>query len=533
MVLNQLGASISAALHQLTRASSVDADALKALLNELTRALLSADVNIGDVMKVKRAIEERARLADDATASAKYVETAVMEELVRMLDPGRECFKPVKGRPNIVMFVGLQGAGKTTTVAKYAHYYQSRKWRVAMVCADTFRAGAFDQLKQNATKVRVPYYGSYTEADPVAIAREGVAQFRTEGYDLIIVDTSGRHKQEAGLFEEMQAVAAAVKPDDVVFVMDGSIGQAAKEQAAAFKGAVAVGSVIVTKLDGHAKGGGALAAVAATGSPIVFLGTGEGFDDLAPFDARRFVGKLLGKGDVVGLRNELMEKGFGQSADPKALARMAKGKFTLRDLRDQLAELSKLGDVSKVMEMIPGMGNFAQMAAAGGADAQKRPRRWMVLLDSMTSAELDGAAEITQQRALRIVRGAGAMPPEFDELMGMYGQFEKMIGGISKSGILGNEAKLTKNLKSNPASVQQHIAKHMPPHMLQQLGGAGQLTQMMKSLEEAGMGSLLGGGGGGGGKGGMGNIADMMKKLGGLGGGGGSGGGGSGGGKRK
>jgi signal recognition particle subunit SRP54 len=514
MVLNQLGSAISAALGQLTRQSSVDADQLKALLNELARALMGADVAFSEIKKVQKAITDRAALESDATASAKYVETAVMDELVKLLDPGKATFKPEKGRPNIVLFVGLQGAGKTTTVAKYAHYYQSRKWRVAMVCADTFRAGAFDQLKQNATKVRVPYYGSYTEADPVAIAREGVAQFRAEGYDLIIVDTSGRHKQEAGLFEEMQAVAAAVQPDDVVFVMDGSIGQAAKEQAAAFKSAVAVGSVIITKLDGHAKGGGALAAVAATGSPIVFLGTGEGFDDLAPFDARRFVGKLLGKGDMVGLRNEIMEKGIGMTADPKAAARMAKGKFTFRDMRDMLAEVAKLGDVGKFMEMIPGMGGLAGAMNSADPRAKQQPRRWMVILDSMTPAELDGGAEMSPSRALRIVRGAGSTGPEFDQFMFMFKNMEKTVGGISKSGILRNDKKLKQSMAANPAAVQAELARNIPQHMLQQVGGPDQLMKMMKSMEDAGMGGLLGGGGGGG-KGQMQAMAEMMKKMGG------------------
>ena len=148
-----------------------------------------------------------------------------------------------------------------------------------MVCADTFRAGAFDQLKQNATKLRIPFYGSYTEPDPVQIAEDGVRQFKEENYELIVVDTSGRHKQESALFEEMEEIKAATSPDEVIFVMDSTIGQAVLDQAKAFNEAAEVGSVIVTKLDGHAKGGGALSAVAATDAPIIFIGSGEHFDD--------------------------------------------------------------------------------------------------------------------------------------------------------------------------------------------------------------------------------------------------------------
>ncbi len=202
-----------------------------------------------------------------------------------------------KNRPNVIMFVGLQGAGKTTTIGKFANYYQRKGWRTAMVCADTFRAGAFDQLKQNATKLRIPFYGSYTEADPVRIAEEGVEQFRRENFEIIIVDTSGRHRQEAALFSEMQEIQASISPDNIVFVMDATQGQAVFDQAQSFKEAVPVGAVIITKLDGHAKGGGALSAVAATNSPIIFLGSGEHFDDFDPFNARSFVSKLLGMGD--------------------------------------------------------------------------------------------------------------------------------------------------------------------------------------------------------------------------------------------
>ncbi|CAH8384375.1 unnamed protein product [Eruca vesicaria subsp. sativa] len=189
------------------------------------------------------------------------------------------------------MFVGLQGAGKTTTCTKYAYYHQKKGYKPALVCADTFRAGAFDQLKQNATKARISFYGRYENlyvlilgCDPVKTAVEGVDTFKKENCDLIIVDTSGCHKQEATHFEEMRQVAEAKKPDLVIFVMDNCIGQAAFDQDQAFKQSVVVGAVIITKMDGHAKGGGALSAVAATKSPVIFIGTGEHVDQFEVFD---------------------------------------------------------------------------------------------------------------------------------------------------------------------------------------------------------------------------------------------------------
>jgi signal recognition particle subunit SRP54 len=219
------------------------------------QALLSSDVNIKLVAKMRKNVKAKINLEELATGlnRRRVIQQAIFEELCEMLSPGKKPFAPKKGRSNVIMFVGLQGSGKTTSCTKYALHYQRKSWKTCLVCSDTFRAGAFDQLKQNATKARIPFYGSYTERDPVKIARDGVDMFKKEGQEIIIVDTSGRHKQEASLFEEMQQISEAVGPDDIVFVMDSSIGQAALEQATAFKEAVTVGSVIMTKLDGHAK----------------------------------------------------------------------------------------------------------------------------------------------------------------------------------------------------------------------------------------------------------------------------------------
>ena len=165
----------------------------------------------------------------------RMIQQAVFQELVKLVDPGVKPHTPKRGKANVIMFVGLQGSGKTTTCTKLAWYYQKKGWKACLVCADTFRAGAYDQLKQNATKARIPFYGSYTEADPVVIAKDGVDMFKDEGFEIIIVDTSGRHYQEDALFEEMLAVSNAVSPDNIVFVMDATIGQACEAQASAFK----------------------------------------------------------------------------------------------------------------------------------------------------------------------------------------------------------------------------------------------------------------------------------------------------------
>lgn len=300
MVLADLGRKISSALKSLNSATTISKEVLDGLLKEIATALIEADVNIRQVLQLRENVKSAISFDDQVAGLNKQrmIQMAVFRELLKLVDPGVPEYKPAKGKANVIMFVGLQGSGKTTTCTKLAYYYMKRNWKTCLVCADTFRAGAYDQIKQNATKAKIPFYGSYTESDPVVIASDGVETFKREGFEIIIVDTSGRHKQEDSLFEEMLQVSNAVKPDNVIFVMDASIGQACEAQAKAFKQKVDVGSVIVTKLDGHAKGGGALSAVASTKSPIVFIGTGEHIDDFEQFKAEPFIRKLLGLGDI-------------------------------------------------------------------------------------------------------------------------------------------------------------------------------------------------------------------------------------------
>jgi len=227
---------------------------------------------------------------------------------------------------------------------KYAFHYKKQGLKPGLVCADTFRAGALDQLKQNASKIGVPFYGSYDETDPANLVRAGVARLREAGRDLIIVDTSGRHKQSDALFEEMRMVSAVASPTLTVFVMDGSIGQAAFDQADAFRRVVDVGAVVMTKMDGHAKGGGALSAVAATRSPIVFLGTGEHVDEFEPFVARSFVSRMLGRGDLEGLMSKMSQQlGSGDADAAEMMQQLMAGRMSLRLFRNQYSQVGGRG----------------------------------------------------------------------------------------------------------------------------------------------------------------------------------------------
>nr|POF25140.1 signal recognition particle 54 kda protein 2 [Quercus suber] len=530
MVLAELGTSISRALQQMSNATIIDEKVLNECLNEITRALLQSDVQFKLVRDMQTNIKKIVNLDDLAAGHNKrkiiqqaifnelckmldpgkpsftpkkakpsvvmFVglqartrhqrsrtrgatrRRAIFNELCKMLDPGKPSFTPKKAKPSVVMFVGLQGSGKTTTCTKYAYYHQKKGWRPSLVCADTFRAGAFDQLKQNATKAKIPFYGSYTESDPVKIAVEGVERFKKENCDLIIVDTSGRHKQEAALFEEMRQVAEATKPDLVIFVMDSSIGQAAYDQAQAFKQSVSVGAVIVTKMDGHAKGGGALSAVAATKSPVIFIGTGEHMDEFEVFDVKPFVSRLLGMGDWSGFMDKIQEV-VPMDQQPELLQKLSEGNFTLRIMYEQFQNIMKMGPISQVFSMLPGF-SAELMPKGREKESSAKIKRYMTMMDSMTNEELDSSNPklMNESRMMRIARGCGRQLIEVMEMMEEYKRLAKIWSKMKGLKIpkKGDMSALSRNMNA------QNMSKVLPPQMLKQIGGMGGLQNLMKQM---------------------------------------------------
>ncbi|KAH6782035.1 Signal recognition particle [Perilla frutescens var. hirtella] len=493
MVLAQLGGSITRALQQMSNATIIDEKVLNDCLNEITRALLQSDVQFKLVRDMQTNIKKIVNLDDLAAGhnKRKIIQQAVFNELCQILDPGKPAFTPKKGKTSVVMFVGLQGSGKTTTCTKYAFHHQKKGYKPALVCADTFRAGAFDQLKQNATKAKIPFYGSYTESDPVRIAVEGVERFKKENCDLIIVDTSGRHKQEVALFEEMRQVSEATKPDLVIFVMDSSIGQAAFDQAQAFKQSVPVGAVIVTKMDGHAKGGGALSAVAATKSPVIFIGTGEHMDEFEVFDVKPFVSRLLGMGDWSGFMDKIQEV-VPMDQQPELLQKLSEGNFTLRIMYEQFQNILKMGPIGQVFSMLPG---FSQELMPKGREkeSQTKIKRYMTMMDSMTNegnlflklttkviAELDSSNPklMNESRIMRIARGCGRPIRDVMEMLEEYKRLAKIWSKMKGLKIpkKGDMSALSRNMNA------QHMSKVLPPQMLKQIGGMGGLQSLMKQM---------------------------------------------------
>ncbi|CAF0832130.1 unnamed protein product [Adineta steineri] len=470
MVLADLSRSLRSALGKLSNASIINEQVLNETLTEICRALLEADVNVQLVKQLRENVRQSINFEETAVGLNKYrlIKSAVVKELIRLIDPEVKPWQPVKNKPNIIMFVGLQGSGKTTTCTKYAYHYMKHGWKTALVCADTFRAGAFDQLKQNATKARIPFYGSYTESDPLVIAMEGVETFRKDNFELIIVDTSGRHAQEESLFEEMLQISNGIQPDNIIFVMDASIGQACQLQAKAFKSKVNIGSVIITKLDSHAKGGGALSAVAATKSPITFIGTGEHIDDFEPFKKESFISKLLGGGDVPGLIKKIDELDWKDNKE--LIEKLKHGQFTLRDMYEQFQNLMKMGPFGQIMSMIPGFSTDS-ISKHGEQESQARLKKMMCIMDSMNDNELDhsDAAKLfkTQPgRYARVARGAGVSIRDVQDLITQYSKFAVIVKKM------GN----MKGLKNT-------MTNSIDPRMLQQMGGASGLQAMMRQFQ--------------------------------------------------
>ncbi|MHA2072809.1 MAG: signal recognition particle receptor subunit alpha, partial [Candidatus Thorarchaeota archaeon] len=327
MVMEGLGKALNSALKKLFGASIIDEELVKELAKDIQRALLVADVDVSLVMAITQRVEEQAldESLPRGISRREHIVKVVWDTLAFYLGEKNVPLTINPGKPNLVMMVGIQGSGKTTTVGKLARYFQKRGIKTGVICADNFRPGAYSQLKQLAEKSNVPFWGDEKEKDAVKLAKKGFGDMKKKGIELILLDTSGRHREETGLIKEMRDISKAVKPQEIVLVVDGTLGQQAGVQAAAFRNATDIGSIIVTKLDGSAKGGGALSAVAATGAPIKFLGTGEGMDAVEPFNPTKFAGRLLGMSDIKGLIEKVREAQI--EVDEDATMRFMKGQF--------------------------------------------------------------------------------------------------------------------------------------------------------------------------------------------------------------
>ena len=421
MVLDSLGSALRATLRKIAGASHISPELIKELVRDIQRALLLADVNVKLALDLSKRIESRAleEKAPGGMTAREHVVRIVHSEMVGALGTPRD----LKSSAQKIMLVGLYGQGKTTTAGKLAKWFQLKGLSVGMAGVDVHRPAAFEQLSQLAAQLNVPVAGGGSDA--LAAAKAGLAELGE--LEVQIFDTAGRHALDTDLIDEMKAVAKIIQPDEILLVLDATVGQQAGPQAAAFHEAVGVTGVVLTKLDGSAKGGGALSAVAETQAPVMFVGTGEMLDALERLEPDRFISRLLGMGDLQSLLERAEEVMDADKAEETA-KRLLSGKFSLVEMREQMEALAQMGPLGKVMEMIPGM---AGMMKGNQAEAtQEKLERFKVLMNSMTQQEMENPKLIKRSRLQRIAAGAGADVQEVRELLAYYNKSRKMMSSL-------------------------------------------------------------------------------------------------------
>jgi signal recognition particle subunit SRP54 len=444
MVLDRLGQSLRDALKKIANASHIDSAIVKEVVKDIQRALLQADVNVKLVVSMTKNLETRA-LTEKPPAgmsSREHVIRIIYDEIVKILGTSKD-LQPKKQR---ILMVGLYGQGKTTTCGKLAKQLQKKGLKVALIACDVHRPAAYDQLSQIGKKLNIPVHGDPGEKKAVKILKAGLKEF--ESYDILIIDTSGRHSLEKSLIDEIKDLSEMAKADERFLVLDATVGQQAGPQAKAFHDAVSITGVILTKMDGSAKGGGALSAVAETGAPICYIGVGEHLEDLEKFDPARFVSRLLGMGDLQSLLEkaaELMDEGTAEETAKK----MMSGKFTLKDMYDQMEMLEGVGPLSKVASMIPGMSG--KLSDKDVEASQEKLWKFRIIMDSMTKEELEDPKLLKSSRVARIARGSGTTPKEVRDLIKQYNMSKKAIKGL-----MGNRKmrrQLMKQMKMDESSM--------------------------------------------------------------------------------
>ncbi|KQC05742.1 MAG: signal recognition particle [Methanoculleus sp. SDB] len=424
-MLDRLGGGLKDALKKLAGKTVIDKGAVDELVRDLQRALLQADVNVKLVMALSQSIKKRALEEEPPKGMGvrEHVLRIVYEELVSLMGQAAE----VHLGPQTILMAGLQGSGKTTTTAKLARYFQRKGLRTGVICADIFRPGAYDQLLHLCRQINIPCYGEPGVTDADQIVKSGLAELA--GKEVIIIDTQGRHALEDDLIDEIVRLNVISKATHRWLVIDAALGQQARDQARRFHQAISIDGVIITKMDGTAKGGGSLSAVSETQSGIVFIGSGETIEDLERFDPNGFISRLLGMGDLKALVERAGEVITDEDVDVNAMLR---GKFTLRDMYKQMEAVKKMGPLKQVLGMLP-LGGMDIPQDAFDVTGQKM-ERYRIVMDSMTPAELDNPSVISGSRIHRIALGAGSTPEEVRELLKYYKTMQRALKGMRGGG---------------------------------------------------------------------------------------------------
>ena len=422
-MLDALRGNLRDAVGRIVKSQGVDADLIKTLKKDVQRALLMADVDPKTVVEITGVVEKRAldETPPPGLSRKHHVVTILYEELSKLM--GEEHSLPIRTDGTTrVLLLGIQGSGKTTTCAKLAKLLADQQKSVGVIGADNYRPGALVQLETMCAYAKAEVYGNDAGVEADTIVREGLDHFGNSR-DVIIIDTAGRHKEEADLLEEMRRISAVAKPDISLLVIDGTIGQQCYRQAEAFHRTVPVGGIIITKLDSSGKGGGALAAAAATGARIMFVSNGERVSDLMRFSPTRFVGRMLGMGDVRAILD--LAKKLETNMDDDRTKRIYRGKMTLLDFLEELMNMQNSGSLRDVLESMPGIAG--KVSEDGVSRAEENIERWQAVMHSMTAEEQSKPEMLNRSRIRRIARGSGCTERDVKTLLKQFDQTRAVI----------------------------------------------------------------------------------------------------------
>ncbi|MDI6798689.1 MAG: signal recognition particle receptor subunit alpha [Candidatus Aenigmarchaeota archaeon] len=422
-MFDNLGKSLSNLIRRIVTGTAIDKKSVEEILKDLKIILLQSDVDtkLAEelVSKIrKKCLEEK---IPAGLTLREHVLKVIYEELVKLLG---EKPSTLIGKKKI-MLVGLFGTAKTTTCAKLARYFQKQGLKPALICADYHRPAATTQLLQLSQQINAPVH---IGKDPYSAVKDGLERFKS--YDVVIIDTAGRNALDTALANEMKRLAEIAKPDEVLLTIPADIGKVAGPQANEFNKLVGITGVIVTKMDGTAKGGGALSSCSVTGAKVKFIGTGEKIEDLEVYDPERFVSRLLGLGDL----RTLLEKAKEAEIKPEMAEKIVEGRFTLQDFYDQIEALGKMGPLQSIASMVPGFG-MMKLPEDVMEKQEEKLKHFKFILQSMTREEKENPDIISASRIKRIARGSGRPEHEVRELLNQYEKMRKILKSFGRTGL--------------------------------------------------------------------------------------------------
>ena len=434
-MLDNLKDSLRGAIQKIVKSSGIDEELIKELSKDVQRALLQSDVNVRLVLEITKNLEERSlnETPPPGLSRKDHIVKILYDELSKLLGNETEFnFQP--GKQNKVILLGIQGSGKTTVASKLAKFLTKQGYSVGVIGADTYRPGALVQLRTMCEKSNVEVYGEENNKDSPEIVKNGLKHYEKLPLDIILIDTAGRHKEEQDLLDEMERINKIANPELALLVIDGTIGQQCFSQAEAFHKILPVGGIIVTKLDSSAKGGGAIAASAATGAQIMYIGTGERIDDLEKFSPTRFVGRLLGMGDIQAVLD--LAKRLENEGDDVRLKRISSGKMNMDDFFYQLEEVTKVGSLRGFLDNMPGLSGMVKDDQLDQMEG--RVSKWRFIIQSMTKEEKADPDLLNSSRIKRIARGSGWSEHDVKELYKNYKNSKNMMKASKGRQMQGN-----------------------------------------------------------------------------------------------